>query len=1227
VSEDTPCRCSSWLWAHSRHPGFKSLATATILNDVVWYPDTLDLKSFLVYYISRPLLGSWEEVKIPAALAPALGTGLGEVHDARALVPASPAPRNEGPRKKQIVSFHDLLDAFPIIARQMQPGLDALFQEFNAVFQGQLPPPLASPLPELASVGPVAASVRRSLVNGRSSEEDGEDHAMRAALEAGVNRAIELFQSVESQQLSMLGTTTELTGREVEKLLERYVAENVHHLIFPRLSALKRQDDLELEAKIRQMQFIDINQLGIALQDWPQGKRALIAKLDMAVSEFRKMSSALGPQQSLGVLLSTMKAISQVTEMAGQAGQVDDSGNPDGQPTAAGAGLPRAEKAPMTLNADTLVSLLLYVIIQSQAKHLEARMIYIRHYIFTEDVDSGEMGYALSTFEAVLTYLVTDSSTLRRASRRNRALWDAVAQADTSQLKSILEPSSDPSTFMVARGDLPLESSSSSSPSPSPPSSGGWSFANGTSVPRRLSSAWTSSERFSLGSDLSHVFPFQVGDMGVGSDSPVPPLPRTKRVVMDTRSMSSSSEISFRSRAPSTGTIGSGIEGDTSVERLCQTQNSLGESVLMMAVQNQREDSLRYLLSLRDQFSPQTVLADTTNDGTSLLSAAVQLGGRPVLELLVEYLFASRASADPRMQSLRAYVARQDSQGRSVAHYMFHAPFLLRRMGKMLPWRQRDKNGQTPLFALCRSYDHTSYREMVGEALTLAEEAQSDKLPLHLDDHKDSKGNTLLHIVNDAALVTRILAACDVDVNATNDRMFTPLMVASKYGRFDLVRLLYRDPRVDVAAKELRGLTAVELAKDDEVRNKIDDLALFAMPPLAGARTTGVVRAYFVEDASVRFVLKSGAPADQRSYTVTTCRRSLAEFELLTRLLAAENPASWIPSMADLRSATQIPSKPSRAVLRELQTKMNWLLHVLLMHPTFATHEMLWEFFLVPDLQTSQMEQRSKLKAQLRAEKIREETEPLDDVRDVERFVDHARDMVRGLHSSTRSVARRAAAMNNAANGTDLPSLPCNGPRPTDLELPPTTDLHEASDLLSQSLNNLHFLPEAHRTAFQTYADSLSEPQQSSRASFHASFMAIFGTSEALLEALARPQKLISHMAVCRREAERQSGSLSRSNRWPLGLLDDARQRAQDEREERARRSLAEADVMAKELRRSQQVVAGELADWQNMHERMGRRAIRDLARGMVTAETVRLEGIHRALRRLQGIPSDELQH
>ncbi|KAI5925310.1 hypothetical protein F4810DRAFT_72556 [Camillea tinctor] len=1159
--------------------GFKTLAQSQLLNDSLWYADALEPRQWLIYYVSRPLVGAWEEIEIPRAV---FTEGMARAKQAEAdRATAIENGEPSLPRKKEIKSFHDLLNNFPIIARQMHPGLEKLFKEFALVFEKPLPPPpSAVHIPDPQPDGPIATAMKRVrsnslLLKSASMEaqsstqvtenfftEDDED-VMRASLETAVTNAIDLFQSVDKQQLSMLGATTDLTGPVVERLIEKYVAENVHNFIWPRLAAMRRPEDLELEAKIRQMEFIDISQLGLPIEGGPRGKHELTVKLGHAIDEFRKLTNAMSPQDMMDTLLSTIKSATQLAEHPRPSIGADGS----------------LEKPVLTINADTLVSLLLFIVIRAGVKHLQARLLYMRHFIFIDDVDSGEMGYALSTFEAVISYLFGDSSSLRKASRRNKALWDAASKGDVGDLRRMMNPDEDP---IEDDDEIPESSISNKAPSIS------WSMLNGSSG--RSSTTLPSFESYSQGSGLGHVFPFQ---SAAWLDTSDPPVKKVKRVAMDTRSMSSGSEYSYHSRPESIITMSSGLEGDTSIERLCQTQDPYGESVPMMAIQHERAEALKYLLSLTDLFPPQVVLEDCNNEGTTLLSAAVQLGHTELIDIILDFVMSSV----PELQ-VRNYFALQDVRGRSIAHYLFHAPMLIVRIGKMLPWRQKDKNGQTPLFALCRSYDHPDYFNMVDAGLRAATNTQGDGQALHLDDHVDAKGNTLLHIISNPQLAAKILQQCDVDVNAVNDKKFTALMVASKYGRFEMVRTLYSDPRVDVAIKEARGLTAVELAKDDDVRNKIDDLQLFTITPSEDGRITGVVRSFFVEDATIRLVLKSGAPADAYSWTVTTCRRSMADFERLANLLSIENPASWIPKVATARSPFQIPSKPSRAVLKDMQIRADSFLRILLSHSTFATHEMLWEFFLVPDLQADMMEQRSRLKAETRAEKVRDELEPLEDVREVEQFVDHARDMVRSVNYSTKSVARRANSIGVV-----------------------TSDLYEAARLLSRGVANLAFLPQSHITAFEIYTQTLLPQASNPSYLFYNAFVALQSTIQAILTALSRPPQLITQITTSRKAIERSYNSLSRSTRWPLGLLDDTRQRLNEEKEEKARRTQAEVDDLGKELRYTQQTVASELAGWQGMHERMGRKAIKELAQGMLIMERERLQGIRRALRKLRDIP------
>ncbi len=1011
--------------------GFKTLNQAQLVNDALWYPDSLEPRSWLVYYISRPLIGAPEDLLDVRALpVPKL------VANGTSLDGADAGQSSAGPKKKDIKSFNELLNAFPMIARQMQPGLEQLFKEFNHVFQKDKPlppPPSANHIPDPDPDGPIAKTVKqvrqgsqgsintlspgpengsinggleRTLTNGSYFED--EDTVMRGALETAVTSAIDLFQSVDKAQLSLLGAITELTGPVVERLIERYVAEHLHDsILYPKLQAWRRQEDLELESKIRQMEYIDISQVGIPIQGGQAGKHELTLRLRKAVDEFRKLGVAGSPQQMMDILLTTLRTVTHHDADSGK--EESDEEKVSGV---------------LTINADTLVSLLLVVVIRSQVKYLQARLLYMRHFIYIDDVESGEMGYALSTLEAVLSYLQRDSIGLRKASRRNKLLWNATTSGNMRELQKVMEPERCDSPEQYDDEELANGAVH-------------WAGMNGqvdgmfNDFSRRSSSLPQHSRRKSDPPALAHVFPFQASHTEENGIIPevdsLPPSRRPKSVTLDTRSMSISSEHSWRSRATTIDSISSGIEGDTSTLRLAQTQDVGGESILMMAINAKKPHSLRYLLELEEHYPLPVILQDINNDGTTLLSAAVQLGQHECIEILL------RRINQAGERGLAAYLARQDIRGRSVGHYLYNCPWLISRIGRFTPWRQKDKNGQTPLFALCRSYDNDNYQEMVESGIIAAASAQPDGLPLHLDEHVDAKGNTLLHIVNNPQIALRILIRCDVDVNATNDKKFSPLMVASKYGRVDMARILFGDPRVDMAARDLRGVTAVEMAKDDEVRSRIDDLVLFTNPPAEDGRITSVVRSFFVDDATIRLVVKSAMPAREDTYTVTTCKRSLGDFENLARCLGVESPASWVPSVNGMRSPFQIPSKPSRAVLRDIQSRLDGFLRILLSHPTFSTHEMLWEFLLVPDIQQEQMEQRSKLKAEALLDRVREEYDPVEDVRDVEQFVNHARDMVRSVNYALKSVLRRTNALRTVTNGMSslrflIPILPQQSP-------------------------------------------------------------------------------------------------------------------------------------------------------------------------------------------------------
>ena len=893
----------------------------------------------------------------------------------------------------------------------MQPGLEKVFKDFHKNVQDRpsIPSRKSSVHSRRSSTASTSSqsngSIHSKTLNGHTIAPsvvtlriDEEEDYMGKVLETAVTAAIDLFQQVDKQQLSLLGATTDLTGPRVERLIERYVTEQLHDSnLFPLLRRTRKQEDQELEFRVHGMQYIDIAQVGIEIEGERKGKEQLMGKIGRGVEQFRQLGVAGSPQQMVEILLATQKTVS------------NDDFSPKEAPVVTNGmeGLAESEKttSPMTMNADTLVSLLLIVVIRSQVRNLQARLAYMRSFIFVDDVEGGEVGYALSTFEAVLSYLVSDSGGLRKASRRNKRLWQATKEGDLQEIKAILEPGQE--SDRADRQSLPMPShvdEEAIADGPADSLEENLELQEDDAVLSQTASEATTENGYtSEGSTLAHVFPFQAAES----------FRKRKRVSMDTRSFSNASEYSVISHTTTIDSKSSGVEGDTSIQTLTQTQDTEGDSILMMAVEARQPAVLEYLLSLEEYFPISFILEDSNKEGTTLLSAAVQSANTDLIEILLRHIFQAR-----EQQEVADYFARADTRGRTVAHYLFNAPYLIPRVCDIIPWRRKDKNGQTPLLALCRSYDHPEYSDMVNESLQFATQEQGDGQPLHLDDHVDAKGNTLLHVVNDPSLAVRILRHCDSDANATNDKHFTPLMVASKYGRMDMVRALFGDKRVDILARESRGMTAVELAKDDEIRNRIDDMVLVSNAPAADGRVTAVVRSFFVEDGSIRLIIKSAVRNDNGMIGVTTCRRSLTDFENLAKWLALEHPASWLPSIFNFRSPFQIPSRPSRAVLQDIQVRLDKFLKIMLAHSTFSTHELLWEFILFPEIQPEMMAERSRKKAEIRTENIREDYEPVEDVREVSTFAEHARESIRGVNHSTKSVLRRSTSIRVGMSST-----------------------------------------------------------------------------------------------------------------------------------------------------------------------------------------------------------------
>ncbi len=178
-----------------------------------------------------------------------------------------------------------------------------------------------------------------------------------------------------------------------------------------------------------------------------------------------------------------------------------------------------------------------------------------------------------------------------------------------------------------------------------------------------------------------------------------------------------------------------------------------------------------------------------------------------------------------------------------------------------------------------------------------------------------------------------------------------------------------------------------------------------------------------------------------------------------------------------------------------------------------------------------------------------------------------------------------------------------------------SADFSIAMDLCAKSFASLSFLSPAHITALSRLARCSHTLPSDPYKFFFQDMQAISGTILAILSSLARPHSLINSLLSVQKVIDRHDSSLRRSDRWPLGLLDETRKGIHADAQERAEKSREELRTVGCELRYTQQTVAGELAGWQDLHVKLGKRAVRALAERMIVREKDRLEGMKRAVR------------
>ncbi|EIE81299.1 hypothetical protein RO3G_06004 [Rhizopus delemar RA 99-880] len=196
------------------------------------------------------------------------------------------------------------------------------------------------------------------------------------------------MKAIVQDGYGMIESVVNPTGREMYRAFESYVMEESYDVVFFRIAQELFEKDATLSRALKELGYLDFSQIG--LPDYVREERRRVAD---ALVIFEKIGSFRTPAEKLDCLLETVDGL---TEGA--------------------------------WGTDALVPLLLMTLIRSKVPHLVANVVYMKEYQLERGVTGGRDGYALSTLEGVMDYVL--SSDLAPLSLQNKRLWQIVRQGD-----------------------------------------------------------------------------------------------------------------------------------------------------------------------------------------------------------------------------------------------------------------------------------------------------------------------------------------------------------------------------------------------------------------------------------------------------------------------------------------------------------------------------------------------------------------------------------------------------------------------------------------------------------------------------------------------------------------------------------------------------------------------------------------------------------------------------
>lgn len=310
------------------------------------------------------------------------------------------APPKAPSKHSTLLTFDDLLRNYPLLAAAMSPAFQALFHHNNRQYE-RLRTRQRMPVDQITLLFAQYVAAALDIVQA-SVGSDGSP--VRSLLQA----------------ITRLNPETNL-----DSLIHEYVELNVYDRVW--LLLVWQLSETPPGVALTPDFYADISCLALSQLDIPVAHpwhlNVLYRRVAAAIKVFSVLAlpAVTNQRQKADVLARTIEVLTS-----------SDTALPD-----------RADEKPhsllsLTIDADTLVGLLVMVVAHSKVPNLEAHLHYVRHF-GVPGSDLGFASYILSNIDAVVFHLRSHHADMAVSSAANYRLWFALEFSDLPTVKSLVE--------------------------------------------------------------------------------------------------------------------------------------------------------------------------------------------------------------------------------------------------------------------------------------------------------------------------------------------------------------------------------------------------------------------------------------------------------------------------------------------------------------------------------------------------------------------------------------------------------------------------------------------------------------------------------------------------------------------------------------------------------------------------------------------------------------------